>query len=121
MELPAALRQAVDQALEGVPLADLRRAADSRSVPIRVSWVSGDIETGLPALPQGDLVTLANVLDELPPALITRLVDQLWNLTGDMLVVVEPGTPAGWRRILAVRDRLIAAGAHPRRALSASG
>ena len=28
MELPPALRQAVDQALEGVPLADLKRAAD---------------------------------------------------------------------------------------------
>ena len=83
-----------------------------RSLAIRVSWVSGDIETGLPALPQADLVTLAYVLDELPPVLITRLVDQLWNLTSDMLLVVEPGTPAGWRRILAVRDRLIAAGAH---------
>src|SRR5690606_30783486 len=27
-------------------------------------------------------------------------------------VIVEPGTPAGWQRILAVRQQLIAAGAH---------
>ena len=30
----------------------------------------------------------------------------------DVLLVVEPGTPAGWQRILLVRDRLIALGAH---------
>jgi ribosomal protein RSM22 (predicted rRNA methylase) len=40
------------------------------------------------------------------------LVDRLWSLTADMLVIVEPGTPAGWSRILAARDRLIAAGAY---------
>ena len=84
----------------------------SQGLPVRTSWIDADIETGLPPLPQADLVTVAYVLDELPPVLIARLTDQLWQTTGDMLVVVEPGTPAGWQRILAVRDRLIAAGAH---------
>jgi ribosomal protein RSM22 (predicted rRNA methylase) len=210
MELPSALRQAVDEALHGVPLAELKRAADllsrryrsevrdgrlhlsdrlaaqaylatrlpatyaairaslaavaelrpdfaphtlldigagpgsalwaardcwdglteatlvetsdairkvgtelsSHAAPTRVSWVSGNIETGLPSLPNADIVTLAYVLDELPPVLISRLVDRLWEQTGDMLVVVEPGTTAGWQRILEVRKRLIAAGAH---------
>jgi len=40
------------------------------------------------------------------------LIDRLWALTGDMLVIVEPGTPAGWQRILAVRTRLLTQGAH---------
>ena len=84
----------------------------THAAPTRVSWVPGNIETGLPALPRADVVTLAYVLDELPPVLISRVTDQLWALTGDMLVVVEPGTPAGWRRILEVRSRLVAAGAH---------
>lgn len=82
------------------------------TAPTRVSWVSGDIETGLPEMPSADIVTLAYVLDELPPASIGRVARQLWQMTGDMLVVVEPGTPAGWRRILEVREVLIAAGAH---------
>ena len=29
-----------------------------------------------------------------------------------MLIIVEPGTPTGWTRILRMRDLLIAAGAH---------
>ncbi len=34
MELPPALRQAVDRALEGVALADLKRAAELLSQPL---------------------------------------------------------------------------------------
>ena len=75
-------------------------------------WLAHDIATA--PLPPGnhDLIMLAYVLDELAPAAQPALVDRLWAATADMLVVVEPGTPSGWLRILAVRDRLIAAGAH---------
>ncbi|MGE3986695.1 small ribosomal subunit Rsm22 family protein [Pseudorhodoplanes sp.] len=78
----------------------------------RTDWLAQDIATA--ALPQArhDLVILAYVLDELAPLVQAALVDRLWAGTGDMLVVVEPGTPAGWTRILSVRDRLIASGAH---------
>ena len=59
-----------------------------------------------------DLVLLTYVLDELEPRSIGPLIERLWQATGDTMVVVEPGTPAGWSRILSARDRLIAAGAH---------
>jgi len=59
-----------------------------------------------------DLVTLGYLLDELPPASIASLIGQAWGATAGMLIVIEPGTPAGWSRILAVRERLIALGAH---------
>jgi ribosomal protein RSM22 (predicted rRNA methylase) len=36
----------------------------------------------------------------------------MWAKTRDTLLVVEPGTPAGYARIIAVRAQLIAAGAH---------
>jgi ribosomal protein RSM22 (predicted rRNA methylase) len=60
-----------------------------------------------------DLVTLAYVLDELDPAACDDLVGRLWSLTADTFLIVEPGTPAGWRRILAARRFLLDAGAHP--------
>lgn len=71
-----------------------------------------DVTTGLGGAPRADLVTLCYVLDEIDPARIPGLVDDLWAATGELLVVVEPGTPAGWRRILQVRRRLIEGGAH---------
>jgi ribosomal protein RSM22 (predicted rRNA methylase) len=39
-------------------------------------------------------------------------LERLWRLTADTLVIVEPGTPAGWQRILAARHQLIEAGGH---------
>ena len=47
-----------------------------------------------------------------PYAFLTGvLVVALWAATGGVLALVEPGTPAGYGRILSARDALIAAGA----------
>jgi ribosomal protein RSM22 (predicted rRNA methylase) len=78
----------------------------------RVAWHGNDLTRGLPDLPAADIVTAAYLLGELPPDVRDRLIDGLWALTAGTLVVVEPGTPAGWTRMLAARTRLIAAGAH---------
>ena len=77
----------------------------------RLRWRAADIATALPDAEPHDLVTLAYVLDELAPEKRGPLLDGLWRLTADLLVIVEPGTPAGWQRILAARARLLAAGA----------
>jgi ribosomal protein RSM22 (predicted rRNA methylase) len=79
---------------------------------VKTEWRPGDATSRLDGLAPADLVTLAYVLDELAPAALDPLVDRLWALSTEMLIIIEPGTPAGWRRILAARDRLIAAGAH---------
>jgi ribosomal protein RSM22 (predicted rRNA methylase) len=76
------------------------------------AWQSTRLDAGLADLEARDLVLIAYVLDELPPAARGPLVAQLWRLTADTLVIVEPGTPAGWQRILRARDFLIADGAH---------
>lgn len=208
MELPGALRAAVDRALEGVPLAELQRAADilssryraetrdgrlhlsdemfaraylatrlpatfaavraslesaaelmpdfepkslldvgagpgtalwaaadcwptlasatmlEASQPIRkvgeelsahagvdVEWRAADASKSFDA-EKAELVTLAYVLDELSPAEGLTLIERLWAATSGLLVIVEPGTPAGWRRIVGVRSRLVELGAH---------
>ncbi|MEZ5781895.1 MAG: small ribosomal subunit Rsm22 family protein [Rhizobiaceae bacterium] len=75
-------------------------------------WISADATSPLSGVVAADLVTLAYVLDELPANALGPLVARLWELTSQCLIVIEPGTPAGWKRILAVRETLIAAGAH---------
>jgi ribosomal protein RSM22 (predicted rRNA methylase) len=205
MELPRALRQAVDAALEGVPARDLAAASDALSQRYRAElrdgrfhvaddlaaraylaarlpatyaairaaldaitgvrpefsprrlldfgagpgtalWATGDCwpdlaaatlieasasmrkfgaefapqsgvaeiewRTEVPNVGTHDLVTLAYVLDELDAAQRADLVRQLWSRTGDTLLVVEPGTPAGTRRILDMRDLLLKQGDH---------
>lgn len=77
----------------------------------RIAWRAGDLRSDLPEA-QHDLVTLAYVLDELAPKDRDRLIDQLWSLTRHVLLIVEPGTTAGWKRILAARDQLLAEGAN---------
>jgi ribosomal protein RSM22 (predicted rRNA methylase) len=80
------------------------------AIAASTDWLAGDATIDLPGLKPADLVTLAYVLDELPPPAIAKLIERLWALTADTLLVVEPGTPAGWRRILDVRAQLIAVG-----------
>ncbi len=75
-------------------------------------WLSYDL-AAFPSLGKAyDLVLLSYVLDELAPPAISPLIESLWQATAHTLVVIEPGTPAGWSRILAVRAQLVAAGAH---------
>jgi ribosomal protein RSM22 (predicted rRNA methylase) len=59
-----------------------------------------------------DLVILAYALNELDAEVRQSVLTRLWRATADTLVIVEPGTPAGWQRILAARRQLIEAGAH---------
>jgi len=40
------------------------------------------------------------------------LIASMWEKTRDTLLVVEPGTPTGYGRIIAAREQLIALGAH---------
>jgi ribosomal protein RSM22 (predicted rRNA methylase) len=64
-----------------------------------------------PATDPADLVVASFVLGELADDALADTVARWWRLTLGELVVVEPGTPAGFERIRRVRDQLIADGA----------
>jgi ribosomal protein RSM22 (predicted rRNA methylase) len=56
------------------------------------------------------LVTASYVLAELPEKAAARTARDLWDAAEQMLILVEPGTPAGFARIRAARAALIEAG-----------
>ncbi|MFI6500015.1 small ribosomal subunit Rsm22 family protein [Nonomuraea typhae] len=74
----------------------------------RAEWRQAEVGSG-PAGAPVDLVTLSYVLGELPEAVREPLVRRLAEEAG-MLVIVEPGSPDGYERVLAARDVLIGLG-----------
>lgn len=60
--------------------------------------------------PAADLVIASYALAEIPESRQAEVVSALWRATEGLMVLIEPGTPAGWRRILAARDVVLAAG-----------
>lgn len=58
-----------------------------------------------------DLVLAAYVLNELDDAAALDLAERAWAAAKGALVLVEPGTPAAWSRLMTIRARLIEQGA----------
>ena len=61
--------------------------------------------------PRADLVVASYALAEIAPARQAQTLAALWTACEGLLVLVEPGTTEGWRRILAAREGLLAQGA----------
>jgi ribosomal protein RSM22 (predicted rRNA methylase) len=59
-----------------------------------------------------DLDLASYLIGQVSDAERRTLAERLWSKTRDTLVVVEPGTPAGYARIIELRAQLIASGAH---------
>jgi len=84
----------------------------AENIGLETEWRAGDLVREKLDFPKADLVTIAYVLDELAPSDRTALVERLWSSASQLFVIVEPGTPAGWQRILDARAVLIGQGAH---------
>jgi ribosomal protein RSM22 (predicted rRNA methylase) len=78
----------------------------------RTSYERGDARALLANAEPADLVIASYVIGEVSEAERASLASLMWEKTGDTLLVVEPGTPAGYARIIALRKQLISAGAH---------
>jgi ribosomal protein RSM22 (predicted rRNA methylase) len=77
-----------------------------------VKYERGEARNALAKAEAADLVVASYVIGELSEAEQAALASLMWGKTRDTLLVVEPGTPAGYARIISLRERLIAAGAH---------
>ena len=79
-------------------------------LPIGAAWRHADAVALSPG-PRFDLVVLAYVAGELPPGRVDQLIERAWAAAEGALVIVEPGTPAGYSVILRARSRLLGLGA----------
>jgi ribosomal protein RSM22 (predicted rRNA methylase) len=87
-----------------------RLAAVSTKAAIReAEWIKTDITSGA-ADSSFDLVIASYSLGELRREDLTEVIRKLWALTGRLLVIIEPGTPAGFSCVKAVRETVIKKG-----------
>lgn len=101
---------AVD-AVEGMLATASAAAATSAVAAVRrAEWLRGDAAR---ATPDGsfDLVSASYLLNELSVADALGLLSRAWAQTRGAMVLVEPGTPADYDRMMAFRGHLIELGA----------
>ncbi|MEV4683829.1 small ribosomal subunit Rsm22 family protein [Streptomyces kurssanovii] len=90
---------------------ELARASHVPSLEA-AQWQRSRISSSL-RVESTDLVTVSYVLKELDPAARAAVVAESARAAGaGAVVIVEPGTPDGYERIIEARDALIAAGMH---------
>ncbi len=79
--------------------------------PCDFSWKSFDL-SGSDELPKSQLVTASYVLNELDPKERKTAASHLWEAAEELLLIIEPGTPAGFAVLREVRQRLTELGAY---------
>jgi ribosomal protein RSM22 (predicted rRNA methylase) len=82
-------------------------AARGREALRQATWTAADVGV---AGAQADLVVASYVIGELEPGTLDTFAPRAWERASDTLVIVEPGTTAGYERVLAARAAVIEAG-----------
>lgn len=76
----------------------------------RTLWIRRDYTQG--NLPDADLVIAAYTLNELDDSQRINQLKRLWHATKSVLLIVEPGTPTGYKQILDYRSILLEEGGY---------
>lgn len=76
------------------------------------NYQRGEARAALAETEAADLVVASYMIGEISESERSALAALMWAKTRDTLLVVEPGTPAGYARIMTLREQLIASGAH---------
>ncbi len=81
--------------------------------PVLATATLHAIDMGREPMPlQADIVVAAYSFTELAAGELVSCLEKSWKAAGQALVIVEPGTPAGFARILAARRWLVDHGGH---------
>lgn len=96
-----------NRALRALALDLARGNLDLREMEYR----HGEAYVALAETEPADLVVASYVIGEVSEAQRKALAELMWAKTLDTLLIVEPGTPAGYARIMELRTQLIASGA----------
>jgi ribosomal protein RSM22 (predicted rRNA methylase) len=94
------------------PLALQLLAGSAAPVLREAAYQKGSARQLLATMEPAELVIASYFVGEVPDNALLSHADLLWSRTIDCLVIIEPGTPAGFGRIRTLRSHLIAQGGH---------
>lgn len=97
-------------AMEKIGKGFMREATDKALKEAK--WIHTDLLEDFGDKYKSDLVIASYVLNELSKEERIRVAEKLWDNTEQMLLIVEPGTPAGYNNIAAIRKHLLEKGAY---------
>ncbi len=89
-----------------------RLAMASPDTVLQIARIIPQDFSGKAELPKADLVIAAYSMVEMPKSALPQLAERLWNASSGVMLIVEPGTPAGFANILAMRQAFIELGAN---------
>ena len=67
----------------------------------------GDAQQLIASCRSADLIVASYFVGEAPDSGLLQRADTLWSSTAGVLIIIEPGTPAGFKRIRTIRSHLI--------------
>ena len=72
----------------------------------KVKWEQFDVLQN-DIVEKADIVITSYMINELPENEKETVIKKMWNATNKLLIIIEPGTPAGFNNILKVREKLL--------------
>lgn len=99
-----------EYAMENIGKTFMKQADDKALA--KANWVHTDLLEDFGGKYPADLVIASYVLNEMTMEDRLKTALKLWENTKQMLLIVEPGTPAGFNNIKAIRECLVKQGAH---------
>ena len=61
---------------------------------------------------KADIVVTSYMINELPENEKEFVIEKLWKVTNKLLIIIEPGTPAGFKNVLKVRKKILEDGGY---------
>lgn len=82
-----------------------------KSLTKRGTWEASDF-TKLTDIPPAQVYLFSYALTEIDPKLYPSLMEKFFQSVEEEIIIIEPGTPAGFQRILALRTLFLKLGGH---------
>jgi len=82
-----------------------------KSLTKRGTWEASDF-TKLTDIPPAQVYLFSYSLTEIDPKLYPSLMEKFFQSVEEEIIIIEPGTPAGFQRILALRTLFLKLGGH---------